>query len=107
MIFLFSSPVYTIYIGSLYGIVTWLLIEGVNGSRSDFFSSTNNYTSGAFIQRDPRKWNFVESNRANEQSGDSNRNVTPVEVGKIDLKPKLLIQNNRYTKVTSNETNVV
>ncbi|WP_339306670.1 hypothetical protein NST33_02890 [Paenibacillus sp. FSL L8-0435] len=41
-------------------------------------------------------------NRANEQSGDSNRNATSAEVGKIDLKPKHLIKNNRYTKVTSN-----
>ncbi|WP_339168350.1 hypothetical protein MKX75_02835 [Paenibacillus sp. FSL R5-0341] len=45
--------------------------------------------------------------RANEQSGDSNRNATFVEVGKIDLKPKHLTENNRYTKVTSNETKVV
>ncbi|WP_186333783.1 hypothetical protein [Paenibacillus xylanexedens] len=45
--------------------------------------------------------------RANEQSGDSNRNATSGEVGKIDLKPKHLLENNRYTKVTSNETKVV
>ncbi|WP_308598949.1 hypothetical protein [uncultured Paenibacillus sp.] len=49
--------------------------------------------------------------RANEQSGDSNRNATSVEVGKIDLKidlkPKHLVKNNRYTKVTSNGTKVV
>ncbi|WP_433582681.1 hypothetical protein ACMX2M_21730 [Paenibacillus polymyxa] len=45
-------------------------------------------------------------NKANEQSGDSNRNATSVEVGKIALKPKHLIKNNRYTKVTSNGTKV-
>ncbi|GAS84936.1 hypothetical protein [Paenibacillus amylolyticus] len=79
----------------------------MSDSRSDFFTGRNSHTSGSFIRRNPRKWNFVESNRANEQSGDSNRNATFVEVGKIDLKPKHLTENNRYTKVTSNETKVV
>ncbi|WP_458125149.1 hypothetical protein [Paenibacillus sp. Z3-2] len=31
-------------------------------------------------------------------------NATSAEVGKIDLKPKHLLENNRYTKVTTNGT---
>ncbi|WP_222125287.1 hypothetical protein [Paenibacillus xylanexedens] len=33
-------------------------------------------------------------------------NATSIEVGKIDLKPKHLLENNRYTKVTTNGTKV-
>ncbi|MGO4733586.1 hypothetical protein [Paenibacillus sp. 2KB_22] len=45
-------------------------------------------------------------NPTGQMSRDSNRITTLVEVGQIDLEPKHLIKNNRYTKVTSNGTKV-